>query len=74
MKVKKTLCQIMKEIDELKELKEFTARMVANSLIKENGHHNELAEEYRHYDKYLKYLYKIEVEYEDKYETEEDED
>ncbi|MGG0308235.1 hypothetical protein ABEY43_06085 [Priestia megaterium] len=74
MKVKKTLHQVFEEIKELREHKDLTARMVASSLIREDGHHNSLVEEYKHYDELLRYLSKIEVEYEDKYETEEIED
>jgi len=74
MKVKKTLRQIIREINELKEQKELAGRVIARSLVKENREHKELFYEYKHYDEVIEYLLNTEVEYEDKYETEVEED
>lgn len=75
MKVKRTLHQIYSELTELRKTRETTCQLVARSVIENNKHAIEhFSDEYKHFDEVINYLSHIEVEYEDKYETEEDED
>ncbi|MEM4994866.1 hypothetical protein WKH56_20090 [Priestia sp. SB1] len=76
MKVKKTLHEIYMEITELRRMRDQTGSLVTRALIEKNEKSvNHFSDEYKHFDEVLKYLSQIEVEYEDKYETdEEDED
>lgn len=73
MKVKKTLHQIYQELVELRETRATTGQLVARATINGNdGAIKHFINQYKHYDEVIDYLSRIEVEFEDKYETEED--
>lgn len=70
MKVKKTLHQIYSELKELRENRQSSAMVLARAAI--NGNQERIdayAEDFVHVDEIICHLSKIEVEYEDKYET-----
>jgi RNase H-fold protein (predicted Holliday junction resolvase) len=68
MKVRKSLGEIVNEIAEIKRMREMSAHMVAVHVSKESNHLQRSIEDFQHFDKLLKYLQEIEVEYEDEYE------
>lgn len=72
MKVQKTLGQIAAELEELKKLRDREAQMLANCLsTKREEHLKTFLNEYKHYNKLIKYYSNIKVEFEDKYEGDE---
>jgi hypothetical protein len=73
LKVKRTLHQIYEELKHLREMKDRAGGMIAFASMSENKQAIEqYKDEYKHFDEVIKYLSHIEVEYDDKYETEEE--
>lgn len=76
MLVKKTLHQIYEELTELRRVRDINATVVTQALAGKRGIEwiKTPLDDYRHFDEVIKYLSQIEVEYEDKYSTEEKDD
>lgn len=73
MKVKRTLHEIYAEIKELREMRDIHARLVAEALVEgDQLAVDSFTKKFKHSDDVINYLSGIEVEYEDEYETEED--
>lgn len=75
MKVKKTLHEVYAELKELREVRDMRARLVAESFAEGDQEAADgFNKKFKYVDEVINYLSEIEVEYEDKYETEEDDD
>ncbi|MGG0667777.1 hypothetical protein ABE073_04525 [Lederbergia citrisecunda] len=74
IKVKTSLYEVYTRIKELRETRDIYARLVADEMVEGNQESVEhFIRKYKHFDDVIEYLAQIEVEYEDKYESEEEE-